>query len=580
MEITTLKPHFKSMPNDQKKIWLCIIVICLVNWIANFWQISRFGLYLDDYSRIPQAMEATLKSFSDQLTFVFNADLHVRPLHNYLIQGLALVGNTFGGLRGIYIIGYIISTVNTLLLFSLFRRICSQWLFSLIGAMVYCLYPIATIKIWLTSLLGIQPALTFLLVAMHFYFSGFKFISYILMTVSLFCYESIYPVFIAAPFLKQNNNRDSSRELFKHVLISSGIFVGIVGLKFSFLDPRVQQIKYATLLQTILKNMLAGLVFNFRKHLSIPIKNMMVLPRELLVLQLASFGGLLFFFWKIKATDPLFSSSWKQPLTADSAFKKVGGPNYRYAKLLATALLMVMLSYTMSFYGKVYHSSGIASRIHTPAVLGMTLSFATISIAVLSICGRKRTFCFLALIALMFSSLITYNYRIQRNYAASRDLQRCFWSEVVELCPDVEDDTLILVDPNGFPKTFSDISVNWSQSCILEKLFHFPETWQHFPRVYMLTSSPNSTSFSAEKMLSVDSLSELLNNKIISFLKTDDINRKFKMANTIVLTSEGGTLHRRMWLENAHKKRFRLKPRSENRLCRLKHGILYPYLIK
>lgn len=569
------------MFNPDKNVMLCIVFICLVNWTANFWQISRFGLYIDDYSRIPQAIETSSKSFSDQLSFVFNADLRVRPLHNYLINGFALVGNKLGGLRAIYVIGYIISTVNTLLLFFLFRRICDKRTFALVGALTFCLYPIAETKIWLTSLLGIQPALTFLLVAMHTYLSGYKFIPHVLMLVSLFCYESIYPVFMAAPLLlKQNVKQNFFREITRHVLITSAIFAGFIGLKFSLMDPRIGHLDYGTTLQAALKNILAGPIFNLKKHLSIAIRNIMQLPRKLFILQFISFTGLLLFFWMNGRTDSSNGSGCndKSPsrLTRGKAFQ-----NTRiYIRLLATGLVMLALGYIMSFYGSIYHYYGIASRIHTAAAFGAALSLAALATMVLQVSSRKCSAMVLILLAFGYASFITYNFKIQDTYVASRDQQHRFWTELIALCPDVTEGTLILVSPDRFSTPWQHYTLNWSQSRVLDKLFQFPEAWHDLPRVYPLPAPDQKNACPLDQIITAESLAGLAENNVLMDIEPNDIRRKIDIANTIVLTSEGGTLHRPQWLESADHTRFRLKPKSDNTVGKFKHGVLYTYLIK
>lgn len=568
------------MFNNHKSVLLGIVLICLVNWTANFWQISRFGLYIDDYSRIPHAMETASKSLPDQLSFTFTADLHVRPLHNYLINGFALVGNVFGGLPGIYVIGYIISTINTLLVFFLFRRICDKRLFALTGALTFCLYPLTTTKIWLTSLLGIQPALTFLLVAMHTYLSGYRVIPYILMLISLFCYESIYPVFMAAPLLKQNVKQNLFRQITRHLLITSAIFAGVIALKFSFLDPRIDQLDYGTTLQTGVKNILTGPIFNFQKHLSILIRTIMNLPRQLIVLQSIGFMGLLLFFWKNGHHDRSNPSGWKDSNITGSVFQKMDANTRNYIRLFAAGLVMLALSYVMSFYGSIYHYFGIASRIHTAAAFGMALSLAAFTAAVLQTFRQKLTILCFILLAFAYSSFITYNYKIQNTYAASWDLQHRFWTELVRLCPDLNDGTLILVNSDGFSDATRHFSMNWSQSRILDKLFQFPKEWHDLPRVYILSSSQPKSACPIAQIMTAESLAGLAENKILLNIEPNDIDRKIDIANTIVLTSEGGTLHRPKWLESANHKRFWLKPKFGNTLGRFKHGVLYRYLIE
>jgi hypothetical protein len=567
--------------SDNGTIIGCLLTIILVNWIGNFWNFFHFGFYVDDYSRIPQVMDTAYDGLFDRLAYVFTADLSIRPIHNYLINSLSLLGNAIGGLPVIYLLGYLISSANAVLFFFLLRQVLDHPLFPLTGALAFCLYPVSTIKIWLTSLLGIQPALTLLLVALLCYSSNRKILSYILMSISLFCYESVFPVFMAAPLLKRIWNRALLYELSKHLLLLSAIFISFFILKVSSNDPRVTDLDFVTVLQSAIHNLIAGPFINIKWHLAISVKNLVNLPPQLILLQIGSIITFWLIFYKINGRIQSNHEVGGLGNSQDSVIdERSGGKYILLVSPVLSALLMLVLGYAMSFYGSVYSWTGIGSRIHSTAVPGVALFTATVAIGLLYLFSEiKKAFIALCLMALLFSSYFTYNFRIQQEYIDSRNLQRRFWSEVIALCPDITDGSLILVEPSGFSKTPAIGSLTWSTSRILDKIYKFPQIWRYVPRVYLITNRKKKHALPISEITTARSVAELSRFGVIPFLEPSDVDRPIRLDNTIVLTSQGGSLHRQTVLYSAENEKVALKANSNDTVHGFDKGVLHGHLI-
>ncbi len=122
------------------KILAIFILIAATVWVTRFWHSSQFGLYEDDYTRIPQALTMTGSELWTIIvqSFRYLVD-HGKPLHPTLIYSLALIGSRISGLFGVYLVGYIIVTINAFLFYGLIKRVSEQS-FALICALLYILY--------------------------------------------------------------------------------------------------------------------------------------------------------------------------------------------------------------------------------------------------------------------------------------------------------------------------------------------------------------------------------------------------------------------------------------------------------
>ncbi len=90
-----------------------LLLIAALIWVTRFWHSPQFGLYEDDYTRIPQALAMTGSELWKIIVQAFRYFLdHGKPLHPTLIYSLALIGGRIGDLFGVYIIGYLIVTIN------------------------------------------------------------------------------------------------------------------------------------------------------------------------------------------------------------------------------------------------------------------------------------------------------------------------------------------------------------------------------------------------------------------------------------------------------------------------------------
>ena len=462
-----------------------VVFLLLLLGAARFALLRRFGLYEDDFTIIPAAVEMPL---SDLLAFVANFTLrlqgHGRPLSDSFIRLLSWIGWRAGGLDAIYLIGYAVLALNVGLVFHLGRRLHSRSAGFLAG-LFYCLYSADTTQIFLTHSLGLQPALTFVLLALHAYLSRWRAAAYALSALSLFTYESAYPVFLAAPLLVSDHRGSLLRRSVWHVLLTAALLAGAVWLRSSGGDNRIADLRPEDMVLTPLRHITIGPVVGLGSY---PLRGVQTISSPAAEWALPAFLALPALMWAIGrwTTAP---ESERNRVAEDSAVKShpVGDQRLTLSRIVLTGLVMTAAAYLLTFGLRSFAISGRATRVHFAAALGVSLVWAALSEAALHRPWRFRSVRIpVLLLAGLAALLVGYGFIIQNDYADAWHNERDFWAQLTQEVADVGDGTVILVDPVGLADTKQIDSNTWNLPRILEQLFTFPASWGEAPRVYRL----------------------------------------------------------------------------------------------
>ena len=65
-------------------------------------------------------------------------------------------------------------------------------------------------------------------------------------------------------------------------------------------------------------------------------------------------------------------------------------------------------------------------------------------------------------------------------------IQKEFWSDVIPLIPDMEEGTVVLVDPSRLRDTLYIGANFWNLPRVLDQIYHYPSEWVETPKVYRL----------------------------------------------------------------------------------------------
>jgi hypothetical protein len=479
--------YLKVLNRQQTFNGFVFLLLALIIWVAYFQSFQQFSIYREDFTRVPLMMQwkwTQVWQYWLPIFEVISAE-EGRPLHTGLIYVFARLGVQFGGLPAMYVIAYFVYLVHVLLFHRLMQRSTQNAFFALTSALAFALFPANTNHAWLTSAFGILPASILFLIASQLYLSDDRrkrIFSYLLIFISLFCYEKFLPLFWIAPLLKPTwkwNGR-SRQELSRHAAILIALMLVVLLIRTLVGEPRIGRLIQInedrnSVLQVLL-SITAGPVVSIAALIMRPIQAFMALeiewivPLSLLLLAIAyglHFSGL--------------NYQTKRPPTEEATkhFQRQFSSLWR---LLIAGFVALVLAYVLTLTGdedNIYLINGRASLVHVAAAFGAAIlcgcACCAIQFAVSH--SRKKSIVTVGL-ALFFTLLIASGFRVQQDFVAIAHYQRTFWTDIAQLCPDMTRSSIILIDFNQDPVGLERVqSFNSRFPRLLSLIYKFPPRW-------------------------------------------------------------------------------------------------------
>lgn len=552
-------------------------VLLATVWVTDFLHLREFGLYEDDFTFIPQAISMDLAELAKFIgSYLIHLYGHGRPLSDSLISLFSFVGWRIAGLTGIYLIGYSIVALNVLVFYCLLRRLGSEFT-ALAGGVAFALFPADTTQPFLTHSLGLQPSLTFLLLATLAYLSGRRTAAYLLALGSLFCYETVFPVFLAVPLLTGLYDRGKIRELLRHALLSGGMLTAVVALRWVVGETRIAGLEFPAVLLTPIRHAAVGPLVTVGTYFLRPFQAMGALSTEILVFAAL---GLLGYFAQLNRSKAEPSTTARAPLrqlikdglrSLLASSQDSAAPIRRGIQLLCSGLVMLLLAYPLTFNIRSFSISGRDTRVHLAAVIGSSLLVAGLVSLVMHFTNSKRGRRLITLLlAAWLSLLLAFGLTVQDDYVRAWEAQQAFWSDLVTLVPDSAEGTVILIEPAGL-RDFEQIGANtWNLPRLLNLTYQFPPDWEEPPRVFRL----------------VPGWQERIGRPAASFSLIEEtvtappsLYREVASANAILIETASGRLVRRADALKFGEASFPLKPETSPALAAGSPGFLYPLLL-
>jgi hypothetical protein len=446
----------------------------LLAWVAQFHHFRDFGLYEDDYFFISRAMGQDISYMVDRFHTAVTALPQGRPLGFFLPDLLSFVGDKLGGLAAIYLLGFVVVSLNTCLAYRVLRSRLPLAP-SAVGASVFCLFPADTTKILLTHDFQLQPSLTFALLSSLAYLARRRVLSYVIGAGALLSYENGFLALFALPLFADPWDRRLPRRLARHWL--GLIVVLVLAVAARFLAGEGRATSSAGSLGAILPPLLGSLVLGPVRSLAGmvygPLKAVPTWDIETIVLVLVSLVGFGMLLWltrgSVRTTDEAGETraSQVEPL-----------------KLAAAGLAMLVLAYGLAFTH--YPPNALIGRgtsVHLGATVGMSVLAAALAWLMLRYRARLATVLLAAYLALTVGYYVT----IERDFIKSWQIQRAFWQQVAACCSDLEDGTVLLYELSASDETNFIFTNSWADPLVLEQTFAFPGTWSTPPRLFSLT---------------------------------------------------------------------------------------------
>jgi hypothetical protein len=547
-----------------------ITLLALVIWVAHFWYSRQFGLYEDDWHRIPKVIGT---SWHDLWTLI---RLHSRfrpsegrPFHPALIMLFSFLGFKAGGLHAVYTIAFAIALTNAILFYWFLKRVVGDGVFALLGALAFSLFPADTTQSFLTHALGVQPSITLVLLAFHCYLSDWKKCSYVFILLTLFTYETPFPVFFVAPLLQ----RRPKSQIVRHCVVLMAILTSVIVLRALAAESRVSHLGLQELL-LFLTNPITGPLVTLLQYVYRPLQALFLLsgyePLALLACCIGLAAILSRGLWsETRSTrQPVWSSlSCSQPALI--------------------GLIMLIAAYPLTLTTLGFAVAGRGTRAHTAAIFGGSILCACACSVIFSRSTSTLRKCFATVgVASFFTLLLAFGLSVQRDYLLSWQEQRGFWTDFVRLCPDLSDGDVIFVEPTGLrdtrqllflrkeiygvPDTRQIKSLD-TVFDVLPEVYRFPAVWMRPPRVYRLPLDWEKKIFVGENELRTISIET---DRGYAFLPVLTVPG----SKVIFLETKNGRLTRRTDLPTIDGERLKLK-KDVVVSSPLEESSIYPYLI-
>ena len=460
-----------------------LISLAVITFISQYYFFRQFGLYEDDYYHISLNLKITLSELLSFTGIRLTNWFQGHPLA-FIPAMMTYMGMKSGDYRILYLIGFMILTLNSFLMYKLLRRVYpASQLFAIAGSLFFCLYPANTVKIFLTYSFTIQISISFLLLASLLYSSDKKLLSYLMIILSLFSYEPSFMVFAGIPLLFTNISRKSLKEFIKHIVIMSGILLTSFIVRYFMAEGRILEItkNFPGFLKDIGEGIIYGPFNSAKIFFKTPFTVLNEFNETLIPFAAAGVLLLLFYFILMKSVNNTENTEIKNETNAANV----------YMRLIAASIILIILSYTIPLLQYPESSEfGRMSSVHSSAVAGSSVLFGLLCTLMMNLFSKSIVKIIpLALIISYLSLLFVYNVLIQQDFVKSRVYQRKFWTEIKKLCPDLTDSTLIFViqDKNNKLSSTKYIGTNsWLDPTILKQIYQFPDYWKNPPRLFLL----------------------------------------------------------------------------------------------
>jgi hypothetical protein len=539
-------------------------------WIARYWHSARFGLYEDDLTLIPDAFA---RSFSSLLDFIGNYIATFsgqgRPFSHSFIYLFSWLGWQLDGLRGAYLIGYVLAVLNIMLFFLLVRRASDRAL-ALMAGIGYVLYSADTTQAFLTISFGVQPSITFVLLAAHKYLSGRRLLAYLLAFFPLFIYETPYLLFLAAPLFKQRWDRPLLRELLWHTTILGLMLAGVFLFRYLLGEGRVGNLSPTQVFTVPLLHMLQGPVVSLGTFGLRPLQALQGINLDIAAATVVGFAVFLFMFSRLRVGPPVAMSQLWKIIRSPEARRESPEVLRMLARLAVIGLTLLILAYPLTFTVRAYAISGRDTRVHTAGVAGAAILVACLVYLLLLLAqNRWRLWANVALAA-YFALLLGYGFVVQRDYVLAWQYQREFWTELLPLIPDAAPGTVVLVEPSGLKDTRQIGANYWNMARVLNQLYVFPPSDDPPPHVNRLNPGWERDLGSSDGLLALNERTGWTIN---------DVYGSYPSTSVIFIETTGGELARRSAPLILDGQEFPLKPVGPAFLPELQSTLLHEMLI-
>lgn len=534
------------------------LLLALVNWVSHFLYFMRFGLYEDDYANIGIYLGVNLEQLVKVISNRLTDWIQGHPFA-FLPVLFLYIGDLIGGFQFLYVIAFLIVTLNSYLVYKVLKKIIPESsLLAIAGALVFSLSPSDTTKLFLQHVFVLQISITFFLSATLLYLNNKKILAYIIIMFAILTYESPFMLFFGVPFLLGEWDKKFRKEYLKHFVILC-LMIAVVFL-YRKLTGETRALEASGDVFGILTKIIAGVsigpLYNFYLFIRAPIFSLYNLISGtaeywwyydyIYFILLGCFVLFLWLFYKLKPdynTNPVFNSVsvgeseliMKDNNSVNKYFRKI-------FKLIIAAVILLCLGYTVSFTHPLFISMGRLTSVHLAASIGGSIIFGCVCASIFFIAERYKLKKYaIIIISLYLTLLVGYNTLAQKEFVESWSFQKYFWSEVIYLSPDLKDSTVIISnisnDKLDVTKNFIFPFQTFWNRLMIPRLYRFPENWQK-PFYQNISGKPEEDIYieNNEFMLKSEYYPPIaLKDSNVIFIKMDENNNLIRVDSSIAI---------------------------------------------
>jgi len=131
------------------------VALAVVLWVAHFLHSAQFGLYEDDWNRVPRIVGVDWHALWGMIAPVMvTVSGQGRPLHTAFILFFSFLGFNLAQFQGIYVVAFLLLFAATLLFQSFLIKVFRDERFAFLGALAFTVYLLTRRCSLLRMLLG------------------------------------------------------------------------------------------------------------------------------------------------------------------------------------------------------------------------------------------------------------------------------------------------------------------------------------------------------------------------------------------------------------------------------------------
>jgi hypothetical protein len=473
-----------------------LALICLLTHYLRLWS---YGLYEDDYAAVSPAFAMSLDYLVASVKYLAHSWTQGRPVGWSLEYTGSFVAFRLGGLHALYFLEYLVLTVDAFLCYLVLRsRLAITY--AAVGAVFFCAYPADTSQLFAATPFFQHAAAIAVFLGAIAYARRRWVLCYALFATAFLTYESMCMPFLMLPLLFRDRSRTWLSQVVSHFLVVYSGILTALAIRTSMGESRVTELhgQLGATMDTAFHAMEIGPLEALKAAAQRPLDVLEHLDLGLLLV-LAVSAALIIAYWRLLPVGPTGRGTLVIPFRSRfvglSGGFEVANALPRIASVCGLGFVLLVLGYCLAFLHPWFFPYGRLSIVHFAGAFGgamMMGGLVWLTVFVAEGYGRQKIV--LILVALYLGSLVSFHNIVQRDFSRAWQTERRFWSEVVRLCPDLEDGTLVLhqVATNALPMWSPDTFVlpnSWSDGIILTQLFQFPSTWHRPPRLFTITSN-------------------------------------------------------------------------------------------